>query len=101
MDEYLSKPLKQTQMMQTILKCTTLGGPLLEKSNNESRLGINTQMHGRSRMHSSDYRDRRPRLDPRLEPRAYGGAEGPTGSTAEAKKGSTTEPRVVDVSDKR
>ncbi|KAM5472096.1 histidine kinase osmosensor [Microsporum ferrugineum] len=107
MDEYLSKPLKQTQMMQTILKCTTLGGPLLEKSNNDSRLGINTQMHGRNRMHSSDYRDRRPRIDRRLEPRAYGGAEGPTSSTPEAKKTTTNdetkeeEPRVVDVSEKQ
>lgn len=31
MDEYLSKPLKQNQMMQTILKCATLGGNLLER----------------------------------------------------------------------
>ena len=31
MDEYLSKPLKQNQMMQTILKCATLGGKLLER----------------------------------------------------------------------
>jgi osomolarity two-component system sensor histidine kinase NIK1 len=40
MDEYLSKPLKQNQMMQTILKCATLGGTLLEK-NKESRLAGN------------------------------------------------------------
>ena len=31
MDEYLSKPLQQNQLIQTILKCATLGGPLLEK----------------------------------------------------------------------
>ena len=31
MDEYLSKPLKQNQMMQTILKCAALGGNLLER----------------------------------------------------------------------
>lgn len=37
MDEYLTKPLKQNQMMQTILKCATLGGKLLEKSR-ETRL---------------------------------------------------------------
>ena len=37
MDEYLSKPLKQNQMMQTILKCATLGGKLLERGK-ESRL---------------------------------------------------------------
>ncbi|KAI9807489.1 MAG: hypothetical protein M1825_005429 [Sarcosagium campestre] len=32
MDEYLSKPLKQNQLIQTILKCATLGGALLESS---------------------------------------------------------------------
>ncbi|KAK5012299.1 histidine kinase osmosensor [Cryomyces antarcticus] len=32
MDEYLSKPLKQNQLIQTILKCATLGGALLERS---------------------------------------------------------------------
>ncbi|KAL9132234.1 MAG: hypothetical protein Q9217_000038 [Psora testacea] len=31
MDEYLTKPLKQAAMMQTILKCGTLGGKLLQK----------------------------------------------------------------------
>lgn len=31
MDEYLSKPLKQNHLIQTILKCATLGGALLEK----------------------------------------------------------------------
>jgi osomolarity two-component system sensor histidine kinase NIK1 len=31
MDEYLSKPLKQSHLIQTILKCATLGGNLLEK----------------------------------------------------------------------
>ena len=37
MDEYLTKPLKQQQMMQTILKCATLGGKLLH-SGKETRL---------------------------------------------------------------
>jgi len=32
MDEYLSKPLKPTQLVQTILKCATLGGALLDRS---------------------------------------------------------------------
>jgi len=36
MDEYLSKPLKQNHLIQTILKCATLGGHLLEKGR-ESR----------------------------------------------------------------
>ena len=38
MDEYLSKPLKTNEMMQTILKCATLGGKLLERGT-EARLG--------------------------------------------------------------
>ena len=33
MDEYLSKPLKPNQLVQTILKCATLGGALLERKN--------------------------------------------------------------------
>ncbi|MCJ1444242.1 MAG: histidine kinase osmosensor [Stictis urceolatum] len=37
MDEYLSKPLNSSQMMQTILKCATLGGKLLERGT-DSRL---------------------------------------------------------------
>ena len=37
MDEYLTKPLKQNEMMQTILKCATLGGKLLERGK-EARL---------------------------------------------------------------
>ena len=37
MDEYLTKPLKQNEMMQTILKCATLGGKLLQKGK-ETRL---------------------------------------------------------------
>ena len=32
MDEYLSKPLQQNHLIQTILKCATLGGDLLEKN---------------------------------------------------------------------
>lgn len=33
MDEYLSKPLKPNHLIQTILKCGTLGGALLERQN--------------------------------------------------------------------
>ncbi|KAI9728303.1 MAG: histidine kinase osmosensor [Cirrosporium novae-zelandiae] len=43
MDEYLSKPLKQNQMMQTILKCATLGGSLLERSK-ETRISANDNL---------------------------------------------------------
>ncbi|KAF2454611.1 two-component histidine kinase [Lineolata rhizophorae] len=35
MDDYLSKPLKQNELIQTILKCATLGGALLEHSNDQ------------------------------------------------------------------
>lgn len=37
MDEYLSKPLKPNQLIQTILKCATLGGALLERKNDLRR----------------------------------------------------------------
>ena len=43
MDEYLSKPLKPNQLIQTILKCATLGGALLERKND-----------GRGLLHDSD-----------------------------------------------
>ena len=38
MDEYLSKPLKPNQLIQTILKCATLGGALLERKNDNRGL---------------------------------------------------------------
>ena len=43
MDEYLTKPLKQNQMMQTILKCATLGGKLLHNSK-ETRLSAKDEL---------------------------------------------------------
>ncbi|KAL9030858.1 MAG: hypothetical protein Q9196_001057 [Gyalolechia fulgens] len=42
MDEYLTKPLKQNVMMQTILKCATLGGKLLA-SGKETRLSASEE----------------------------------------------------------
>lgn len=33
MDEYLSKPLKPNLLIQTLLKCATLGGALVEQRN--------------------------------------------------------------------
>ena len=42
MDEYLTKPLKQNVMMQTILKCATLGGKLLERGT-DARLSVNDE----------------------------------------------------------
>lgn len=47
MDEYLSKPLQQNHLIQTILKCATLGGPLLEK-NRERELAIQADAKSRS-----------------------------------------------------
>jgi osomolarity two-component system sensor histidine kinase NIK1 len=46
MDEYLAKPLKQNQMMQTILKCATLGGSFADK--NKGSRGSNS---GESHQH--------------------------------------------------
>ena len=43
MDEYLTKPLKTTDMMQTILKCATLGGKLLERGK-EARLSAKDEL---------------------------------------------------------
>ena len=59
MDEYLSKPLKPNQMIQTILKCATLGGPLLEKSK-ESRMGS-----GKERVQVSSDGKQRPGMETR------------------------------------
>jgi osomolarity two-component system, sensor histidine kinase NIK1 len=39
--EYLSKPLKQNQLIQTILKCATLGGALLEHNHMTGSDGLN------------------------------------------------------------
>ena len=43
MDEYLTKPLKTSDMMQTILKCATLGGKLLERGK-EARLSAKNEL---------------------------------------------------------
>jgi osomolarity two-component system sensor histidine kinase NIK1 len=47
MDEYLSNPLQQNHLIQTILKCATLGGPLLEK-NRERELAIQADAKSRN-----------------------------------------------------
>ncbi|KAF2719822.1 hypothetical protein K431DRAFT_227738 [Polychaeton citri CBS 116435] len=43
MDEYLSKPLKPNQLIQTILKCATLGGALYEHRKSDSRTGFHSR----------------------------------------------------------
>ncbi|KAF2006615.1 hypothetical protein P154DRAFT_517669 [Amniculicola lignicola CBS 123094] len=40
MDDYLSKPLRQNQLIQTILRCATLGGALYDHSNSEQRHNV-------------------------------------------------------------
>lgn len=65
MDEYLSKPLQQNHLIQTILKCATLGGPLLEK-NRERELAIQADAKARSHKVATN----RPLLRPGLDNRA-------------------------------
>ncbi|KAF2770211.1 hypothetical protein EJ03DRAFT_76665 [Teratosphaeria nubilosa] len=49
MDEYLSKPLKPNQLIQTILKCATLGGALLERKHDTRAGQHNDHKGGHSR----------------------------------------------------
>lgn len=64
MDEYLSKPLQQNQLIQTILKCATLGGPLLEK-NRERELALQADAKSSSHKAGEDPGLLRPQLEPR------------------------------------
>lgn len=67
MDEYLTKPLKQNVMMQTILKCATLGGKLLA-SGKETRLSasnVNENTPPSSSASSSSTPAKRPALEHR------------------------------------
>jgi osomolarity two-component system sensor histidine kinase NIK1 len=65
MDEYLSKPLQQNQLIQTILKCATLGGALLEK-NRERELALQAEAKASGRMEGE-----RGMLRPGLEGRSF------------------------------
>ncbi|PGH12463.1 hypothetical protein AJ79_04300 [Helicocarpus griseus UAMH5409] len=68
MDEYLAKPLKQNQMIQTILKCATLGGSLLEKSKEPRMSSSGEPPHhvpNNSGMKSPDSKNQRPGMDGR------------------------------------
>jgi osomolarity two-component system, sensor histidine kinase NIK1 len=78
MDEYLSKPLQQNHLIQTILKCATLGGALLEK-NRERELA-------RQNEHEQHGTQKGPMLRPNLETRAItstGNLDSPALVTAE------------------
>ncbi|KAK6842185.1 hypothetical protein PG989_009286 [Apiospora arundinis] len=68
MDEYLSKPLQQNHLIQTILKCATLGGALLEK-NRERELARSTEQGNHNLPNGGNV----PR--PSLEPRAITSTE--------------------------
>ena len=62
MDEYLSKPLQQSHLIQTILKCATLGGQLLEKNRELENLDHKRSGPGRNAASPSQYGDQRDRV---------------------------------------
>lgn len=80
MDEYLSKPLQQNHLIQTILKCATLGGPLLEK-NRERELAMHAEAKSGSKHKSTEQGMLRPTLESRSftsrEPISSNGKEVP------------------------
>lgn len=78
MDEYLSKPLQQNHLIQTILKCATLGGPLLEK-NRERELAIKADAKASRQKEDGDGL-----LRPSLEGRAFTTREPLTGSSLDS-----------------
>jgi len=88
MDEYLSKPLKQNQLIQTILKCATLGGALLDRGK-EARLSASDEPDYSRTANPTIAVEKSPR--PSLESRAFtttgpinhGSAESPALLTAE------------------
>jgi len=88
MDEYLSKPLKQNSLIQVILKCATLGGPLLERGT--GLIGTTMQQDDErvaSRMFGPTV-TQRPTI---LETRSLLPTNGPTG----ASSASTTEDETM------
>ncbi|KAI0482424.1 putative histidine kinase group protein [Xylariaceae sp. FL0804] len=62
MDEYLSKPLQQNHLIQTILKCATLGGVLLEKQRADRDNGRPLEPNSRQ---TDSLRNLRPSLEAR------------------------------------
>jgi len=65
MDEYLSKPLKPNQLIQTILKCATLGGALLERKGDRSPSTVEGASAGDGATESKRNSLKRPVLDHR------------------------------------
>lgn len=78
MDEYLSKPLQQNHLIQTILKCATLGGPLLEKNRErELALQADTKSSGQKEFNGGLMR-------PSLENRSFSTREPMTNTAVES-----------------
>jgi osomolarity two-component system sensor histidine kinase NIK1 len=80
MDEYLSKPLQQNHLIQTILKCAALGGELLEK-NREQDLAQKSSFKPKGEWKHEDHESA---LRPPLETRAYTSREPLMGQAAES-----------------
>jgi osomolarity two-component system sensor histidine kinase NIK1 len=90
MDEYLSKPLKQNHLIQTILKCATLGGALLEKGRDvrpSAKDEVKTPtVNGSATPTQANSSGTRPHLEPRpfttTGPINHGSLESPAAATA-------------------
>ncbi|KAH6691307.1 hsp90-like protein [Plectosphaerella plurivora] len=80
MDEYLSKPLQQNHLIQTILKCAALGGELLEK-NREQDLAQKSAFKPKGEWKHGDHESA---LRPPLENRAFTSREPLMGQAAES-----------------
>ncbi|KAI9702174.1 MAG: histidine kinase osmosensor [Bogoriella megaspora] len=74
MDEYLSKPLKQNQLIQTILKCATLGGALLER-NDKRRSVMNENIDNHDYAESSGSASSKPTPSKRPHLQARGATD--------------------------
>ena len=89
MDEYLSKPLQQNHLIQTILKCATLGGPLLEKNRErELKMQAEAKSSGQRKNNAATSGDRnsdsRGLLRPQLETRSFTTREPMTSTGADS-----------------
>jgi osomolarity two-component system sensor histidine kinase NIK1 len=90
MDEYLSKPLKQNHLIQTILKCATLGGALLEKGRDVRPSAKDEAKPPVTNGSATPTQAKSSLLRPPIEPRAFT-ATGPIGH------GSLESPAIVTV----
>ncbi|KAI7540058.1 hypothetical protein KC331_g9385, partial [Hortaea werneckii] len=84
MDEYLSKPLKPNQLIQTILKCGTLGGALLDRRTENSNSYTEDRKGQESPSSSRLNTPKRPGMNDRgFTEGGPGGMESPAISSAE------------------